>query len=132
MQIKAVAQQFHLTPSTLRYYEDQGLLDPITRVNGHRDYQPADLERLDFILCVKQCGMTLAQMKTFLDLYRQGNTTIPERLTVLQHQLAVSQARKAALARSIDHLQTKIADVQALQQDTVAEAKTRQPSVTSE
>lgn len=115
MKIEAVARQYQLTTPTLRYYEQQGLLGPIHRSHGIRDYQPADLERLDFIICVKRCGMTLQQIRHFIDIYQQGDDTIPERLTILQDQLRASRIRQAQLADSIDHLQEKIADVEALQ-----------------
>lgn len=115
MKIDTVAHQFHLSTSTLRYYEQQGLLGPIRRINGIRDYQPADLDRLDFILCVKQCGMTIREMKHFITIYQQGNATIPERLTILQDQLRASQEQQARLAESMAHLREKIAAVQALQ-----------------
>lgn len=115
MKIEAVARQYQLTTPTLRYYEQQGLLGPIHRSHGIRDYQPADLERLDFIICVKRCGMTLQQIRHFIDIYQQGDDTIPERLTILQDQLRASRIRQVQLADSIDHLQEKIADVEALQ-----------------
>lgn len=115
MKIEAVARQYQLTTPTLRYYEQQGLLGPIRRSHGIRDYQPADLERLDFIICVKRCGMTLQQIRHFIDIYQQGDDTIPERLTILQDQLHASRIRQAQLADSINHLQEKIADVEALQ-----------------
>ncbi|GEO69257.1 MerR family transcriptional regulator [Levilactobacillus acidifarinae] len=115
MKIETVAHQYHLTTPTLRYYEQEGLLGPVRRINGIRDYQPADLERLDFIVCVKRCGMTLHQIKHFVDIYQQDPATLPERLEILQNQLQVSREKQAQLADSIDHLQDKITDVKALQ-----------------
>ncbi|CAM3262029.1 MerR family transcriptional regulator [Lactiplantibacillus plajomi] len=115
MKIDAVAQRYQISAPTLRYYERQGLLGPVQRVHGVRDFCQADLDRIDFILCVKQCGMTLKEMKHFIDMYHQGDTTIDERLAVLQHQLSVSQQRQVQLAQSIEHLKTKIGDVRALQ-----------------
>lgn len=120
MKIEAVARQFQLTTSTLRYYEQQGLLGPIHRNHGIRDYQPADLERLDFIICVKRCGMTLQQIRHFITIYQRGDDTIPERLTILQDQLRASQIRQTQLTESIAHLQEKIADVKALQPANVS------------
>lgn len=115
MKIDTVAHQFNLSTSTLRYYEEQGLLGPVHRINGIRDYGQADLDRLDFILCVKRCGMTIREMKHFITIYQQGDATIPERLSILQDQLRASQEQQARLAESMAHLQEKIAAVQALQ-----------------
>lgn len=115
MKIETVAKRYQIPASTLRYYERQGLLGPIQRVSGIRDFHQVDLDRLDFITCVKQCGMTIKQMREFINMYHQGDATIDARLTILQNQLAASQAQQAQLAQSIEHLKTKIADVQDLQ-----------------
>lgn len=115
MKIETVSKRYQIPASTLRYYERQGLLGPIQRVSGIRNFNQADLERLDFIICVKQCGMTIKQMREFIGMYREGNATIDDRLTILQDQLAASKVQQAQLAESIEHLKTKIADVKVLQ-----------------
>lgn len=44
MNISEVATKFEMTPATIRYYEKQGLIPPITRNNsGVRDFQEEDL-----------------------------------------------------------------------------------------
>ncbi|KRN51617.1 MerR family transcriptional regulator [Pediococcus damnosus] len=114
LKIDAVAKQFHISTATLRYYERENLLGPIKRVNGIRNFQSADLKRIDFILCVKECGMTLGQIKHFLEIYQQGDETVAERLSILQKQLGQSEVKAAQLDQSMQHLKAKIKDVQAL------------------
>lgn len=116
MKIEAVAQQYQIPASTIRYYERQGLLGPIERISGIRDFCQADLDRIDFILCVKECGMTIKQMRDFIEMYQEGDSTIDERLKILQNQLLASQKKQAQLAESIDHLKEKIGDVKVLKE----------------
>jgi len=39
-----------VTPSKLRFLEEQGLVEPVRTAGGYRQYSPADLERLRFVL----------------------------------------------------------------------------------
>lgn len=114
MKINEVAKMFNLPTSTLRYYESEGLLGPINRVNGVREFTKKDLERLDFIICTKNCGMTITEIKNFIQLYQRGNETIPSRLAILKRQLSKSEKQLRTLQQSIDHLKDKIVDVQNL------------------
>lgn len=115
MKIETVANHYQIPASTLRYYEREGLLGPVQRINGIRNYRQTDLDRIDFILCVKRCGMTVKQIKQFIAMYQLGDETVAARLSILQTQLAASEAQRDQLTRSIDHLKTKIADVQQIQ-----------------
>ncbi|GAB5053621.1 MULTISPECIES: MerR family transcriptional regulator [Pediococcus] len=72
MKIDAVAQQFNISTTTIRYYEREGLLGPVKRVNGIREFEATDLDRIDFILCVKACGMTLARLNIFWQFISRG------------------------------------------------------------
>ncbi|MCW5723969.1 MAG: MerR family DNA-binding transcriptional regulator [Maricaulaceae bacterium] len=60
------------TPRAIRLYEAKGLLKP-RRVNGARVYTAVDRTRLSLILRAKAIGSTLAEIRTFLELYgREG------------------------------------------------------------
>jgi MerR family redox-sensitive transcriptional activator SoxR len=64
--IGQLAQQTDLAPSTLRYYESVGLLEPTLRESGQRRYNSAALQRLSVINLAKQAGFTLDEIKTLL------------------------------------------------------------------
>ncbi|MCM0608726.1 MAG: MerR family DNA-binding transcriptional regulator [Ideonella sp. WA131b] len=66
--ITELCQQFGITPRTIRFYEDKGLLAP-RRVNGTRVYTRRDHARLALILRSKAIGASLEEIKHFLDLY---------------------------------------------------------------
>lgn len=66
MPIGAVARQAGVTTSTLRYYEDSGLLRPANRVGGQRRYDRAALTRLELIGLCKAAGFTLDEIRLLL------------------------------------------------------------------
>lgn len=66
MQISEVAARSGVPATTLRYYEDLGLLRPQRAANGYRLFDPETLERLRFINAAKQLNLPLEQITTLL------------------------------------------------------------------
>jgi DNA-binding transcriptional MerR regulator len=66
--IDEVARMTGLTPRTLRFYEEVGLLDPPTRTEGgHRKYRDEDVRRIERIKELKELlGYSLADLQTIL------------------------------------------------------------------
>lgn len=71
---------------TLRYYERIGLLPPVDRTaGGWRRYSDTDLLWLMTLRCLRDTGMSVRQMRDFIDLAAQGgDDTVPERLALLE------------------------------------------------
>jgi DNA-binding transcriptional MerR regulator len=69
LQIGEVAEKLGLTPRTLRYYEEIGLLAPPSRMEGgFRLYSPADISRLEQIIQLKRLlGFSLAEIKQVVE-----------------------------------------------------------------
>jgi len=89
--IQEVAARTGLSVHALRYYELEGLLNPIDRAtSGHRRYKADDLSWLAFLLRLRATGMSIQHMRTYIDLRRRGDATACERLTLLEsHQQQV-------------------------------------------
>jgi DNA-binding transcriptional MerR regulator len=66
--ITPLCREFGISPRTLRFYEDKGLLAP-QRVNGTRVYTRRDRARLKLILRSKAIGASLAEIKHYLEMY---------------------------------------------------------------
>jgi DNA-binding transcriptional MerR regulator len=91
-----------LSADTLRYYKRVGLLPPVGRSkNGHRRYGSAHLESLRFLNCLRAAGMSIADMRRFVELQRAGAETAIDRAALLRRHRAEVAARVAALQ---DHL----------------------------
>jgi DNA-binding transcriptional MerR regulator len=67
MSISQVTQQTGVRASTLRYYEEIGLLSPTRRVGGRRHYDTGVLQRLALIQTGQQAGFTLAELGILLN-----------------------------------------------------------------
>jgi DNA-binding transcriptional MerR regulator len=84
MTIGEISEQTNLPESTLRYYEKKGLIKVSRDKNGRRDYEESDIEWIKFIRRLKETGMLLKDIQKYSDLRYRGNSTMPERLNMLQ------------------------------------------------
>lgn len=107
--IQDVSAMTCLPSTTLRYYEDIGLLDPIARAaNGHRRYTDADLARLDVIKKLRLIGMSLETMVAFVTLARYGPATAAQRCAILKAHRGQVEARIAELQEMLGFIDYKI------------------------
>jgi len=65
--IGTLAQQSGLTASTIRYYEEVGLLPRPARTGGKRVFDDATLDRLLVIQFAKQAGFSLREIRRLFD-----------------------------------------------------------------
>jgi DNA-binding transcriptional MerR regulator len=84
MTIGEISEQTNLPESTLRYYEKKGLIKVSRDKNGRRDYEESDIEWIKFIRRLKETGMLLKDIQKYSDLRYRGNSTMTERLNMLQ------------------------------------------------
>ncbi|MDR1326602.1 MAG: MerR family transcriptional regulator [Treponema sp.] len=83
--IKQVSEKTKLPPHVLRYYENEGLLPSVARSkSGIRCYSENDLEWLSLICCLKNTGMSIKQIKNFVELSVEGDTTLQQRCELLR------------------------------------------------
>ena len=109
MTIKDISEQTDVSIDTLRYYERIGLIDPVERApNGHRRYGEKDLLRVNFIKRLRATGMSISEMQHYVNLFRDGDSTITERRLILEAHKAVIQHQIDALYETIDFIDTKI------------------------
>ncbi|WP_025688862.1 MerR family transcriptional regulator [Paenibacillus zanthoxyli] len=88
--IKDVAVKFNLAPHTLRYYEQEGLLPPVRRLeNGRRVYSETDLLRIEMLCCMRATGMSVEAIKQYNALNHRGEDTLPERRQIIASQKAI-------------------------------------------
>lgn len=110
--IREVSQKFHLPASTLRYYEDVGLLKNVRRNGKHRLYEEQHLGRLGAIQCFKQTGMTISQIQEFF--YHEDEThDFNALVTLLGDQCNVIEEQLQLLLSNQKHIHSKLAFYQA-------------------
>ncbi|WOO87773.1 MerR family transcriptional regulator [Mollicutes bacterium LVI A0039] len=110
MKIDEVSKQLGLTKDTLRYYEKLGLIYAVPKsASGVREYDDLAIEHIKFIICMRNTGLTLKQIKNYIDLYNQGEQTHDERLEILNAQRQYVIEQITTLNESLEFLEYKIA-----------------------
>ena len=78
--VSEMAKRLGVAPSTLRYYDKEGLLPFIERSDGGiRMFKDTDFEWLSIIECLKKTGMPIKEIKVFIDWCIEGDTTTAQR-----------------------------------------------------
>ena len=96
--IGEISQRLDIAPSALRYYEKEGLLPFVERSDsGIRQFNDIDLEWLIIIDSLKKTGMPLKEIKDFVKMFEERDTTIARRLEIVRRHRAVIQQQVAKL-----------------------------------
>lgn len=103
-----MAKKLDVAPSTLRYYDKEGLLPFVERSSGGiRVFKEADYEWLKVIDCLKKTGMQLKDIKTFIEMAMQGDDTIEKRLKLIIKQKTAVEMQIAELEETLRTLEFK-------------------------
>jgi DNA-binding transcriptional MerR regulator len=105
-----LAREFRITPRTIRYYEEHGILNP-RREGRQRIYTRADRTRLKLTLRGKRLGLSLAQIKELLDMY-DGMHNSPVQI---REFLRVLAERRAALEQQRRDIEAVLAEIDQLE-----------------
>ena len=104
--IGELAREFDITPRTIRFYEDQGLLAP-RRDGQRRIYSARDRTRLKLTLRGKRLGLTLSEIRELIDMYEPGRDQRPQ----LERFLAVLETHRASLAQQRADIEAQLAEI---------------------
>lgn len=103
-----MAKKLGVAPSTLRYYDQEGLLPFVERSeSGIRVFKEEDCEWLAVIGCLKKTGMKLCDIKTFIEMAMRGDETIEPRLAFIVKQKQAVKAQIAELEETLRTLEFK-------------------------
>lgn len=103
-----MARRLGITASTLRYYDNEGLLPFVERsTGGIRHFTDEDYEWLQIIICLKKTGMQLKDIRTFVNMAIEGDNTIAPRLELINKQREVVKAQIQALEQTLKTLDYK-------------------------
>lgn len=106
--ISQVAKKLNMSPHTLRFYAKEGLLPFVERgPHGIRRFQEKDLEYLLLIDFLKKAGLSLKEIRTFVDLAMQGNDTVSQRREIFTAHRQRIEAEIQRLGDILDVLRYK-------------------------
>ena len=84
--ISEAAQKTGLPPSTIRFYDKEGLLPNIKRKNGIRVFEDMDLRLMGLLTCLKNTGMPIKRIRDYVELTSKGDETLQERYEIIKAQ----------------------------------------------
>ncbi len=106
--IGEIAKISGLRPSTLRYYDKEGLFPAIERTSGGiRMFRDSDVEWLHVIECLKKTGMTVREIRTFVGWVKEGDSTISKRKEFIERQRKTVAEQMEKLKETLDTLDYK-------------------------
>lgn len=105
--ITDLAAAFNITPRAIRFYEDQGLIQP-QRAGQNRVYSKRDRARLAWILRGKNVGFSLAEIRELIDLYDAGDGRTRQR----ERTLELCRRRIAALVEQRNDIDATIEELE--------------------
>lgn len=105
--IGQISEKFNLTISQIRYYDKEGLLPNLKRVNGVRKFDDNDVETIFLIECLKKCGLQIKEIKQFIEWTKEGDNTIDLRLEFFNKQKQKVEKEMQELNKVLDMVKYK-------------------------
>lgn len=103
-----VCKEANMTYQTLKYYCNEGLVPYVKRDgNNRRVFDEKDVKWVKDLACLKKCGMSIQEMKDYLDLCLQGESTILKRKEMLAEKQEALRASIRALEESVSYIDWK-------------------------
>lgn len=106
--MKETCEKLDISYETLKYYCNEGLVPNVKRdEHNYRIFDDNNINWLKSLMCLKKCGMTIQDIKSYLNLCLQGKSSIPERKLILEKQKENLQNKIAELNESINFINYK-------------------------
>ena len=103
-----MARETGIPASTLRYYDKEGLLPFVERsAGGLRMFTDADREALTVIECLKRSGLSIREIREFMEMCARGDESLGERKALFEARRDAVAAEMDRLARTLEVLEYK-------------------------
>ena len=107
--IREISKMFDLPVSTLRYYEDEGILTKVGRTESNqRIYYEMHVNRLATIFCFKRAGMTIGELQKFFQYEETEDESIDDIVELLEERKKSVERQLAELEKEYVHVQKKL------------------------
>lgn len=106
--MKKTCQMVDMSYQTLKFYCNEGLIPNVERdKNNYRIFDDNNIAWIKSLSCLKGCGMSISEMKVYLELCLKGESSIPKRKTILEEKRKSLLAEIDKLQKSIDYIDWK-------------------------
>ena len=109
MTIAEVSKKYNLTQDTIRYYEKEGLIPTIPRTeSGIRNFDEESCNWIEFIKCMRNAGLEIEVLKEYVELFKQGKSTVSKRKELLERQKDKLLKKQKDINETLERLNYKI------------------------
>lgn len=108
MLIQEMAKRLQITPRAIRFYEEKGLVKPVKKSSGYREFREEDAWRLQTVVALREVGMPIEQIQQLFEQIDESSTSI---LPYLELQRAYMYDRWVELKNAIQTTETMIAEL---------------------
>lgn len=106
--MKDVCDKTQLNYETLRYYCNLGLIPNVKRdKNNYRLFDDRDLAWINGLQCLRKCGLSIKELQDYMELAKQGKSTINQRKLMLDSKLKELREKKIEIDDSIAYINDK-------------------------
>ncbi len=106
--MKETCKKTGLNYDTLKFYCNEGLVPNVKRdKHNYRIFDDNNIAWIKSLSCLKNCNMSIGEMKKYLNLCLDGEQTIPERQVILDIKLKELENRMQEIQKSIDYIHWK-------------------------
>lgn len=106
--MKQVCQEASISYETLKFYCNQGLVPNVKRdKNNYRVFDEHDIAWIKGLICLKNCGMSIAEMREYLKMCLEGVASIPKRKEMLEGKRKELLVRIKLLQDSVEYIDWK-------------------------
>ena len=103
-----MARFLNVSASTLRYYDKEDLLPFVERSNsGIRMFSDKDYEWLKIIECLKKSGLSIKEIRSYIDMTKRGDDSLEERLQLFEERKKDVERQMRELQETLDLLKYK-------------------------
>jgi len=108
MTIKEVSEKYNISADTLRYYEKVGVIKPVTRKNGIRQYGDKEIDNIEFVVCMRNAGISIEALVKYIKLFDEGDQTASQRRQILIDEREKLKIKLDEMNKAMDKLNYKI------------------------
>ena len=106
--MKETCKQVGMSYETLKFYCNEGLIPNVKRdKNNYRIFDDNNINWIKSLSCLKKCGMSLDEMRKYLNLCLQGKSSIPERKAMLDEKRKVLELKIKEIEDSLSFIEWK-------------------------
>ena len=106
--VKELAEKMGVTQHTVRYYTDQGLLPCKRDKNNHRVFDEESVNWLEGIQCLRRCGISIDDIRTYCNLCYEGDSRLSDRYQFILDQRELAYQRLREVQETVEYMERKV------------------------